>query len=396
MQATRYVFRLLSTACQCIHSKRLESLRAAVESLTRGRRLTLTGLGRGLKSDAKVKHNIKRVDRLLRNEKLFAERDSVYVALAKFILNGVRRPLLIVDWTELAWNQKFHLLRAAVPVGGRAITIYEEVHPRSGYASRRVHRRFLQKLAAIVGDSCKPILITDAGFRAPWFQAIEELGWDWVGRIRNTTLVCEVDTASWVRCKTLYSKANRHARALGTFTLTRSNPIQCFLYLVKSKKRGRVRKTTRGTRSKAHRSLKAATRGREPWLLASSLPDTAGMAKKIVNFYRQRMQIEESFRDMKNTRSGFSLRQSRTNDKRRLAILMLINTLSQLVVWLTGQAGVSRNLHRDLQANTIRNKTVLSTFFVGCELIRQKATFYKKEIAGALRALTAAITEVMV
>lgn len=390
MQATRYVFKRLAKTCQSIHSKRLGSLLVAVESLARGRRLTLTGLGRSLKSKAKVKHNIKRMDRLLGNEKLFAECQSVYGAVARMLMDGVHRPVLIVDWSELAWNQQFHLLRAAIPVGGRAMTVYEEVHPISAYTSRVVHQRFLKNLAAIVGDSCKPILVTDAGFRAPWFRAVEEQGWDWVGRIRNTTLVCEADTPLWVPCKSLYLKADRQPKALGAFAVTKSNPVACFLYLVKSKKRGRVKTTTRGSRSKANQSLKVAAREREPWLIASSLPNSGAMAKKVVRFYRQRMQIEESFRDMKNSRSGFSLRDSRTNSAKRLAILMLVNALAQLVVWLIGRAGQVRLLHRELQANTVRTQSVLSTFFVGCQLVHHKARFYKHEIVDALQLLNVA------
>ena len=103
------------------------------------------------------------------------------------------------------------------------------------------------------------------------------------------------------------------------------------------------------------------------------------------------MQIEESFRDMKNRRSGFSLRDSRTNNAKRLSILMLINTLSQLVVWLVGSAGQSRNLHRGLQANTVRDRNVLSTFFVGCQLIHRKVRFHQQQIADALRQLHAAV-----
>jgi len=391
MQATRYIFRRVAAACQSIHTKRLASLFVAVESLSWGRRLTLTGLGRSLKSAAKVKHNIKRMDRLLGNQKLFGECVSVYAAVARMMMNGVQRPVIIVDWTELAWNQKFHLLRAAIPIGGRAMTVYEEVHPVSAYTSRRVHRHFVQRLATILDDSCRPILVTDAGFRAPWFKAVEELGWDWVGRIRNTTLVCEAGGFLWMHCKSLYTRASRQPRALGAFVVTKSNPVDCFLYLVRSKKRGRVRKTTRGTPSKANQSLKVAARGREPWLIASSLPNSSAMAKKVVRIYRQRMQIEESFRDMKNRRSGFSLRDSRTNTAPRLTILMLINTLAQLAVWLIGRAGQARVLHHELQANTIRTKNVLSTFFVGCQLVHHKIRFYKHQIVDALLQLNAAV-----
>jgi len=34
--------------------------------------------------------------------------------------------------------------------------------------------------------STKAIIVTDAGFRCPWFQQVREVGWDFVGRVRNT------------------------------------------------------------------------------------------------------------------------------------------------------------------------------------------------------------------
>jgi len=40
---------------------------------------------------------------------------------------SARRPVIVVDWSELTWDRRFQLLRAAVPVGGRAVSIYEEV-----------------------------------------------------------------------------------------------------------------------------------------------------------------------------------------------------------------------------------------------------------------------------
>jgi len=58
--------RSLRTACGTIHATRLRVLWAAVDAVTRGGRLTLTGIGRTLRSQTTVKHTIKRVDRLLR------------------------------------------------------------------------------------------------------------------------------------------------------------------------------------------------------------------------------------------------------------------------------------------------------------------------------------------
>lgn len=57
-----------------IHKKRLASLFDLVDTAMQTQYVTLTGLGRRLSSPAKVKHKIKKVDRLLGNKHLQKER----------------------------------------------------------------------------------------------------------------------------------------------------------------------------------------------------------------------------------------------------------------------------------------------------------------------------------
>ena len=81
------------------------------------------------------------------------------------------------------------------------------------------------------------------------------------------------------------------------------------------------------------------------------------------------MQIEETFRDLKSHRWGFALRYARCNTAKRLEILLLLGTLATLVAWLVGLAGRTMQWNWQLQANTIRKRQVLSTFFIGRQLI---------------------------
>ena len=85
------------------------------------------------------------------------------------MVGALREPLIVVDWSDLTPNRRWQLLRAGMPIGGRCLTLYEEVHSLTHLGNPRVHRAFLQKLKALLPDGIKPILITDAGFRAPWF-----------------------------------------------------------------------------------------------------------------------------------------------------------------------------------------------------------------------------------
>ena len=167
------------------HRGRVQALVRVVGALHDGGKLALTHLGRHRRGGAFVKHHIKAVDRLLGNAHMHRERDGVYGALARTVLGGLARPVILVDWADSALAHKLVILKAAVPVKGRAISIYEEVHPMRRYNNARAHRQFLQRLHAMLPQGCRPIIVTDAGFRGPWFRDVEALGWDWVGRIRN-------------------------------------------------------------------------------------------------------------------------------------------------------------------------------------------------------------------
>ena len=371
MHALAIVQELICCCCPHLHATRLKVILAAVAAAVRSRRLALTELGRALASAAHVKHNIKRIDRLLGNPHLAAERVELYQALARRLVGALREPLIVVDWTDLTPDRRWQLLRAALPIGGRCLTLYEEVHPLTRCGNPRVHRVFLQKLKALLPEGVKPILITDAGFRAPWFTAVDRLGWHWIGRIRNRTYLRPQGADAWSGCKTLYAQAHARPQALGTYEIVRSHPVACHLYLIKRPKRHRMRKSVFGQPVRCAQSLKQARAQREPWLLAASPSLDHLTAAHIVSAYAQRMQIEEAFRDLKCTRYGlgFSLNLSRSRE--RLAALLLIALLSFFVLWLIGQQALARGLQFHYQSNTRRSRPVLSVFNLACLLVRR-------------------------
>ncbi|MCE4300561.1 transposase, partial [Xanthomonas hortorum] len=97
------------------------------------------------------------------------------------------QPVIVIDWSDLKPDKSWCLLRAAVPVGGRTLTLLDMVVPGKQQGSPGAERRFLQQLRALVPDDVRPILVTDAGFRTPWFRAVSAMGWCWVGRLRGRT-----------------------------------------------------------------------------------------------------------------------------------------------------------------------------------------------------------------
>lgn len=373
MHALNIVQQLLRSCCPHIHTTRLTAILAAVAAAVRSRRLTLTELGRALIGKAHVKHSIKRVDRLLGNRHLAGERFDLYQALARRLVGALAQPLIVVDWTDLSPDRRWQLLRAALPIGGRCPTLYEEVHPLTRFGNPRVHRAFLAKLKTLLPEGVTPILITDAGFRAPWFKAVNRLGWHWIGRIRNRTYLRPHGTVAWIGCKTLYTQAHARPQSLGAYDIVRSNPVACRLYLVKRPKRYRVRKSLFGQPVRSNQSLKQARAQREPWLLAAS-PSLAPLdATQIINAYAKRMQIEEAFRDLKCMRYGLGFSLSLSRSRERLATLLLIALLSFFVLWLIGQHALAHGLHFRYQSNTRRSRPVLSLFNLAAQLVRRAA-----------------------
>jgi len=76
-------------------------------------------------------------------------------------LARIAEPLILIDWSDLKADQSLHLLRAALPVGGRSLTLYEEVHPQKLLGNRAVQQRFLERLAQLLPPRVAPIVIAD-------------------------------------------------------------------------------------------------------------------------------------------------------------------------------------------------------------------------------------------
>ena len=73
----------------------------------------------------------------------------------------------------------------------------------------------------------------------------------------------------------------------------------------------------------------------------------------------------------------------------RLENLLLIALLATFAIWLAGQAAIEKKWHYQLQANTVRHKSVLSIAFIGIHVLRylQFYTLRRQELLEAISAL---------
>lgn len=385
MHAVRLLQNHIEKSCPNIHKKRSQCLFDIVRSLIDCGKLWISALGRGIENQTTSKHNIKKVDTLVGNRKLHQERDSVYSYVAATCIGNHKRPVLLIDWSPVAGDCKHYFLRASVTGIGRAMTVYEEVHAQKYYANNTIHQNFLRKLSTILPIGCKPIIVTDAGFRNTWFSLIIALGWDFIGRMRHQTLI-QTEGAVWQDVRYLHPKATSTPRYLGQAMVAKSNPLQVNLYIYQGKSKGRIKKTIPGDKCCSSNSKKYAKGASEPWVLATSLPEKHATAKKIIRLYSLRMQIESAFRDIKNKRYGFRLPESGTKDVMRLENLILVALLAMVCAWLAGQVAIINKWHYQIQANTVRHVAVLSITFLGLHILRKGNSYKirKKELINAL------------
>ena len=192
----------------------------------------------------------------------------------------------------------------------------------------------------------------------------------------------------WRRVEEIFETATQRGRYLGEVDVVRRSPLACHAYLVKNRKQGRIKKTKFGQRCAMKHSEKNAQRERTPWLLATSLDRRMVNTQQVIHLYKTRMQIEEAFRDIKNSRWGFSLDEARCTTTYRYENLLLIGQLATLAVWLMGKIAELKHWHRDYQANTVKTEKVLSTFFLGLEMIKRRAdNFLKRDFTEAIKQL---------
>src|SRR4051812_39986118 len=312
------MLRPLLHRCRSVHSARLAALVAAVDALIRGGRLTLTDIGRSYAGRVAPKHSIKRADRLVGNSALWRDIDGILAALAARLIRGVRRPVILVDWTGVSDGSSKWALVASIPVAGRAIPILFEVHPRRRYCNPRVHDRFLHRLAKILPSTACPIIVADAGFHRSFWRTVDALGWAFVIRVRGARRWVGLGLDRDKLPCFLRRHATDVAHDLLPFALPWTDDFQQRLVISSRPNIARRRRTDRFNETREYYRRKA----REPWLLATNL--WRHSPSEIVAIYAARMCIEESFRDTKSHRYGWAFDYARSSSRQRLEVLMLV------------------------------------------------------------------------
>jgi Transposase DDE domain len=371
MHASDIVAGFIKAHLAPIHGARRSVLTAVVIAALSGHCVSLTRLARGVMGTGCLKSALKQVDRFIGHPRIDQEARIVGRELLARLCQS-RLPLVIaVDWSEVSPGAKFVELRAAVTrLGmGRALSVYEQVYELKKLGSAKAERLLLETLRAWVDPGVQVTVITDAGFRRPWFAQLQRMGWSWIGRVRRGVHISR-DGQDWMSAGQCMGYAKSKAQRWSSCYLAKTAPWQCDMVLYRSRLRGRKHYRCAGHGSTHKAAKEARASAHEPLLLAHSPKLNAYRADEIVAMYAQRMQIEECFRDTKSVVRGMGFEIGRSTTELRLQALLMVAGLAAFLLWHIGQLGEAEGLHRRFKATT-RVERELSLITLGILLCVQ-------------------------
>lgn len=316
-----------------LHKKRQESLSYAAIGLLASGSLLLHEMGTGMAFARGVnkKHATKQIDRLLSNKGYdIWEIASDWVP---YVIGKQTHIYVALDWTSFFKDKQYTLcLNVLTTQGCSTPLLWKSVDTsRLKFNRARYEDQLLSRLKAVLPDGVTVTIVADRGFQDGKFLTFieHELGFNYIIRMRANTFVTDgkghaKKSQEWVR-------TDGRARAVKNVTVTKKHyPVAQFV-CVKDK------------------GMK------DNWLLLTNIPELK--TREIINLYARRWKIEPYFRDIKDGRYGYGLRNTHINSNERRDRLLLIVALCYMLLLLMGQAGEALGLDSLLKVNTVKTRT---------------------------------------
>jgi hypothetical protein len=355
----------LEECCPGIHVTRLQAIMDVATGIQHSQQLSISAIGRHLQSDTKLKHRIKKVDRLLGNKHLYSEMADVYSGLSQYVFKYIAQDKaspIVIDLCFLKDDHDIQMLSAEVATQGRTIPLYREIFEKGKLKGRE--KEFISKLAQCLPSDRKILIIMDAGFGEAWFEMIESKKWYWLVRARGGKYVKLSEDDDWKEASALFSQVGTRAKCYEKAYITKKQPRICRIITKKGTAVNKREKPKRLPRNYNSANGNYQRLAKEPWILATNLSREYNTTE-ILNAYKKRMQIEESFRDVKNARYGLGGRHIETRCIYRWSIIMLLAAIAQITLWIIGVIGHSQGFQKVFQSNTVKDKKVFSYFYLG-------------------------------
>lgn len=293
------------TVCASLRLSQAKTLSVLVAATLEVGRVSLAEIGRRLAGPAAAKHRIKRVWRFTSNQRVEIS-DAMKGVVARLVKRR-KKPLLITfDWTDI---RGFCTLMAAAAMKGRAVPLLWASYPkgRVEISQNNLEEGLLRLLRTMIPEPVPVILLADRGFgRTELARTCQSIGFHYVIRITP-----DVWVENRVFCGKLLDFPVRRgmARILKNVAYRKRGPV-CQHVVVRWKP---------GLPEKRD----------EPWFLMTDLERSA---VALSNLYAKRMEVEELFRDDKNRRNGYALRNTQLTRADRVDRLLLILALAFILL----------------------------------------------------------------
>jgi len=346
--------------CKGLRLSQSKALAELVFGAMRSRRISLADIGRSMATDALTKSRIKRVDRFLGNRRVrVAEGMRALVKLAAKAAGW--RLVVAVDWVDVG---QYKVLRAAVPLRGRSVPIMF-----AAYRQRQLKRSqnaleesFFVLLKEFLPKRAQVVVIADRGFaRAELAWDLGVIGLPYIVRVCGKVVFESEGYSGLLRDMELYPGERLD---LGWGFYRQKNP---------------VRRRVAACWARGHL---------EPWLLGTNL--RWGL-KRLAGAFKQRMMIEELFRDEKNIRYGWGLRQMKLSSVERLERIFLILAFAYILLLLMGLI-CKQSMSAAHWSSTTSRKKPVSAFMVG-RIMQNNRRFRLRELLDLLRNLLQSIAK---
>jgi hypothetical protein len=336
---------VVSVCAVSLRLSQAKTLAILVASALRVQRISLANIGRAAQGSAK--HQIKRCWRFVANERV--ESADAMRGIVKRLLKKRSKTLLVaLDWVDI---KGYQTLMASAVLKGRSTPLCWASCIRQTYDGHRSRNAFeeslLLVLRSMIPESVKVILLADRGFgRTSLAKFCRQNRFSYLIRIQPKVKV----KLKGFEGKLLDYPIFKGIAKVLKDALYRSDGALSQNIVI------RWRKNLPSKRD-------------ECWFL---MTDLNGTAPQLCALYGRRMTIEQLFRDGKNKRNGWSLRDTQITTADRLDRLILILAIAYLL--LCGLGIIARQNHKPSAWNA-SSKDQCSLYLIGLIMLtRLKAS----------------------
>ena len=329
-----------------------------LEGLIKSSRAGTANIGREVNRAAKLKNKIKCVDRFLGNERIDVPASLAH--LVAFVISKLRRPRMYVsiDWTDCN-DGLFERLMASANCCGRSLPIYWITVLKEDLANNmtETERKLLRALRQMIPAHIQVVILADRGFaKVELFRLMDKIHLDYIFRTKRDIIVKSA-TFNGSLDRFPAPKGTRYNFGQVAFTQEHELPVRLAVFHDVGQK--------------------------DAWFLVTSL---AGEAAALARQYAHRMEIEETFKDLKNVRRGWQLRGLTLSTADRQDRMMLILAVTYAWLTLAGMRVEYRGIARTYMASSTHRR-VLALWRAGLMVLQKGEVVTLQVLASYMAAL---------